>query len=135
MKNPDTPQSPSQGKGNSQNQNKNPKNSDLNTSPYDSENLDHESDASSKDITEKDIEKDLIENDPSEGFETDIDSGKSSGEQDDVFEMTQSEKENPVNKEFQIGQLGSEELQDDEQARDETTDDSVHFHKPSGRKF
>lgn len=134
MKNQDTPQNPSQNKGNSQNHDKDPKNS-TNTSRYDSENLDREWDAGSKDITETEIEKDLIKNDPSEGFETDIDRPESSRDEDDAFEMTQSDRDNPINKEFEIGQLGNEELKEDEQARDETTDDSVHFHKPSERKF
>ncbi|GGF28277.1 hypothetical protein [Flavobacterium limi] len=50
-----------------------PQTSDPSSNPYDSENLDNESDSESKDITEQDIEEDLINNDPSEGFETQID--------------------------------------------------------------
>ena len=54
-------------------QNLQQKNTDQNSNPYDSENLDNESDSELKDITEQDIENDLKNNDPSEGFETEID--------------------------------------------------------------
>jgi hypothetical protein len=135
MKNPDTPQKQPQDKRNSQNQNTGPKNNNLNTNPYDSENLDRESDSGSKDITEKDIEKDLMENDPSKGFETDIDKPESSGDEIASFETIEPDGDNPVNREFEIGKLSSEDLQEDEQARDERTDGSVHFNKPSERKY
>ena len=111
MKNPDTPQSPSQHNRNPQNADTSPKGSEQNTNPYDSENLDKESDSSSKDITEKDIENDLIENDPSQGFETDIDTQNSDEAQNDSFQTIAPEKGNPVEREFEIGQLGNEELQ------------------------
>lgn len=111
--------------------------SDLNLeqtgSPYDSEHLDGESDSQSKDITEKDIEKDLRDNDPSQGFETDIQ--KSNEDESDTFETLEPEKDNPVNKEFEIGQLGNEELQEDERARDETDGAAARIYKPSQRKF
>jgi hypothetical protein len=45
---------------------------DLNN-PYNSENLDNESGSEFKDITEQDIENNLRNNDPSQGFETEID--------------------------------------------------------------
>jgi hypothetical protein len=135
MKNSHTPQNPSQDKGNSQNQNTHPKNSEPNSNPYDSENLDKESDAESKDITEKDIERDFVENDPSEGFETDINKPKSSGYDADAFEMTASDRDNPINKEFEIGELGNQELQEDELARDESDGSPARFRKPSERKF
>lgn len=135
MKNPDTPENPGHNDPNFQNPAAEPKSSGPNTNPYDSENLDNESESGSKDITEKDIEKDLIDNDPSEGFETDIDQPESSGNESNAFETIQPDDDNPVNKEFEIGQLSSEDLQEDEQTRDETTDDSVHFNKPSERKF
>ena len=106
-----------------------------NSNPYDSENLDQESDSQSKDITEKDIEKDLIEHDPSEGFETDIDTQNSSEEQSDTFETIEPQEDNPVRMEFEIGKLTLDELQEDELKRDETTDGAVHFNKPSQRKF
>ena len=135
MKNQDTPQNTPQEKGNPQNQNRSPKSNNENTNPYDSENLDQESDSPSKDITEKDIEKDLMENDPSEGFETDIDTQKRDEEQNDSFETIDPDDGNPVRKEFEIGQLGSEELQQDELARDESEGGPARFHKPSERKF
>jgi len=106
-----------------------------NSNPNDSENLDNELGSESKDITEKDIKKNLIDNDPSKGFETDIDKSQSNEDENDTFEMTGSDKDNPVNKEFEIGQLGNEELKDDELKRDETDSDAVHFNKPSQRKF
>lgn len=134
MKTPDTPKSQPQDKVNPQNQNRSPKSNNENTNPYDSEDLDNESDSGSKDITEKDIEKDLIQNDPSEGFETDIDTQKSDEQQNDAFETIQPDDDNPVNREFEIGQLGNEELKEDELARDES-DGPARFHKPSERKF
>lgn len=104
-------------------------------SPYDSQNPRQESGSQSKDITEKDIEKDLIEHDPSEGFETDIDTQNSSEEQSDTFETIEPQEDNPVRMEFEIGKLTLDELQEDELKRDETTDGAVHFNKPSQRKF
>lgn len=131
MKNPDTPQN----KGNSQNQNTDLKNSDIDTNPYDSENLDNESDAGSKDITEKDIEKDLLENDPSQGFETDRDAGQNNQDQNDAFETIDPDRDNPIRKEFEIGQLGNEELREDELTRDVSEGGPAPFSKPSERKF
>lgn len=132
MKNQNTPEKENQprGKGNPQNQNTGPKNSDPDTSPYDSENLDRESDSASKDIREKDIEKD-----PSEGFETDIDKPENGRDENEAFETIQPDDDNPVNKEFEIGQLGSEELKEDELARDESDGGPARFYKPSERKF
>ncbi|KFF02879.1 hypothetical protein [Flavobacterium reichenbachii] len=114
-------------------QNAGTKNSDENSNPYDSENLDNESNSESKDITEKDIEKDLIDNDPSEGFETDIDAPGSDEAESDTFETIEPDQDNPVHKEFEIGKLGNEELKEDEISRDETG--PIAFHKPSQRKF
>lgn len=135
MKNSDTPKNPPQDKGNPQNQAAGPKSNNPDTNPYDSENLDNESDARSKDITEKDIEKDLMEHDPSEGFETDIDKPRDSGDQNDAFETIDPDDGNPVRREFEIGQLGSEELQQDEQVKDESEGGPARFYKPSERKF
>jgi len=101
-----------------------PRNSDSHSNPYDSENLDNESDSDQKDITEQDIEEDLRNHDPSEGFETEI----------DQFETSESDSDNPVNKEFEIGELGNEELKEDELSRDETAS-GLHHNKPSQRKF
>jgi len=106
-----------------------------NSNPYDSENLDQESDPKSKDITEKDIEKDLMDNDPSEGFETDIDTQNSNETESGSFETIAPEKDNPVNKEFEIGQLGNEDLQEDEITRDATGNGAPGHDKPSQRKF
>jgi len=49
--------------------------------------------------------------------------------------MTASDKDSPVNKEFEMGQLDNEELEYDELKKDETDSDAVHFHKPSERKY
>ncbi|MFH6948195.1 hypothetical protein ACHRV6_06890 [Flavobacterium sp. FlaQc-51] len=103
--------------------------------PYDSENLDNESDSESKDITEKEIEKDLIHNDPSEGFETDIDTSGSDEAESDTFKTIEPDQDNPVSREFEIGQLGSEEIREDECTRDETNGAAPGSYKPSQRKF
>lgn len=135
MKNSDTTKNYPGDDRNFQNTNTDPKNSDENSNPYDLENLDQESDSASKDITEKDIEKDLIDNDPSQGFETDIDTEKSDKDQSDTFETIEPEQDNPARKEFEIGQLGSEELREDERTRDETGNGAPGHDKPSQRKF
>lgn len=140
MKNAHTPENPGQDPKDFQNDNTDQKNNGpKSTAPqgskYDSENLDQESDTQSKDITEKDIEKDLKENDPSKGFETYTGKAQNSEDDSDAFETFEPDRDNPVNKEFEIGQLGSEELKEDESKRDETDNDAVHFHKPSDRKF
>jgi hypothetical protein len=109
--------------------------SDPDSKPYDSENLDQESGSTSKDITEKDIEKDLIENDPSEGFETAIDIQKSNEAESKPFEILEPQEDNPVKKEFEIGQLGNHELREDERARDESGNGAPGHEKPSQRKF
>lgn len=108
---------------------------DENSNPYDSENLDQESDSDSKDITEKDIEKDLIDNDPSQGSQTDIDTQKSDKAQSGTFETIEPEDDNPVSREFEIGQLGNQELKEDELTRDETGNGAPGKTKPSQRKF
>jgi len=97
-----------------------PKTTGKKSNPYDSENLDQKPESDSKDITGKDIEKDLIENDPSKGFETDMNTQRSDEAQSDTFETTQPDQDNPVHKEVEIGQLGNEELKEDERTRDET---------------
>ena len=88
-----------------------------------------------KDITGKFIEKDLIENAPSEGFETDIDTQKSDKAENDSFETIAPEKDNPARREFEIGQLGREELQEDELKRDASHNGATGNTKPSQRKF
>jgi hypothetical protein len=52
-----------------------------------------------------------------------------------TFETIAPEKDNPVRKEFEIGQLGNDELKDDERARDETGDGAPGNTEPSQRKF
>lgn len=130
----DTSENYAQDDRNFQNANTDPKSTGPNSNPYDSENLDQESDSGSKDITEKDIEEDLIENDPSEGFETDIDTDKNNEDENDFFETIEPEKDNPARREFEIGQLGNEQLQEDESTRDETGG-APGNQKPSQRKF
>ena len=68
----------------------------------------------------KDIQKDLIENDPLKGPQTDRNTQKSNEAENDSFETIEPEKDNPVRKEFEIGELGNDELQEDELTRDET---------------
>lgn len=130
-----TPENYTQDDKNFQNANTDPQNSDPDSNPYDSENLDNESDSESKDITEKDIEEDLIHNDPSEGFETDIDTHKSYEAESEPFETIEPDQDNPVNREFEIGELGNEELKKDELTRDETGHGASRNTKPSQRKF
>lgn len=115
--------------------NSDPQNSEEDSNPYDSENLDNEPDSGSKDITEKDIEEDLINNDPSEGFETDIDAPQSAETQNGGFETIEPDHDNPVNKEFEIGELSNQELKEVERVRDEKANGAVHNYRPSQRKF
>ena len=83
----------------------------------------------------KDIEKDLIENDPSEGSQTGIDIHKSDKAENDSFEIIEPNQDNPVNREFEIGNLGNQELKEDEITRDESRNGSAGIIKPSQRKF
>lgn len=108
---------------------------DENSNQYDSENLDNEPGSQSKDITGKDIEKHLIEHDPSGVFETDIDNQNSSEAESSSFETIEPEKDNPVKKEFEIGQPGNQELRKDERARDKSGNIAPGHDKPSRRKF
>ena len=104
-------------------------------SPYDPQNPYKEPQSGPKDIRGKDIEKYLIENDPPEGSQTDMDTKKSDEAESDSFETIELEKDNPVEREFEIGSLGREELKDDKRARDESRDGIPHNTKPSQRKF
>jgi hypothetical protein len=135
MKNSDTPENNSQDDRNLKNANSKGKSSDENRNSDDSENLDNETDSASKDITEQDLENDLLHNDPSEGFETDMDAEKDNEPESEPFETIEPDQDNPVNKEFEIGELGNEELKEDELTRDETGDGKLHNNKPSQRKF
>lgn len=76
-----------------------------------------------------------MENDPSKGAQTDMDTQKRNEAQNDSFETIEPEKDNPVNREFEIGKLGNEELKEDERARNETGHGSPGNAKPSQRKF
>jgi hypothetical protein len=82
----------------------------------------------------KDIEKDLIENAPLKGSQTDMDTQRSNETESTTFETIAPEKDNPVRKEFEIGELGNKELQEDESTRDETGGAPGNT-KPSQRKF
>jgi hypothetical protein len=53
----------------------------------------------------------------------------------DSFETIAPEKDNPVGREFEIGQLGQQELQEDEITRNETGNVSAGNTKSSQRKF
>lgn len=55
-----------------------------------------------------------------------MDTQNSDEAESNTFETTQPEKDSPVRKEFEIGQLGNDELQEDELARDETGNGSLH---------
>ena len=69
-----------------------------------------------------------------------MDPQKSAEAQSAAFETITPEKDNPVNKEFEIGQLGNQELKEDELTRDESGNDAPGNdapgnQKPSQRKF
>ena len=63
-----------------------------------------------------------------------MDTQKSDEAENDSFETIAPENDNPVRKEFEIGQLGQQELQEDESTRDETGGAPGNA-KPSQRKF
>jgi hypothetical protein len=48
-----------------------------------------------------------------------MDTDKNNENESDAFKTIEPEKGNPINKEFEIGQLDREEPQEDERARDE----------------
>ena len=83
----------------------------------------------------KDIEKDLIENDPLKGSQTDRNTQKRNEAQNDSFETIAPEKDNPVEKEFEIRKLGNQELKEDELTLNETGQCAPANTKPSQRKF
>ncbi|MDX6183975.1 hypothetical protein SGQ18_17590 [Flavobacterium sp. Fl-33] len=60
---------------------------------------------------------------------------KSDEDESETFETIAPQKDNPVRKEFEIGQPGSEELQEDESTRDEPSQGATGNIKPSQRKF
>jgi hypothetical protein len=59
---------------------------------------------------------------------------KSDEAENDSFETIGPEKDNPVEREFEIGELGNKELQEDESTRDETGGAPGNT-EPSKRKF
>ena len=83
----------------------------------------------------KDIEKDLIGNDPLKGSQTDMDTRKGNEVQIASFETIAPQKDNPVRREFEIGQPGQDELKDDEITRNETGNRAPGNTNPSRRKF
>jgi len=103
--------------------------------PYDPQNPYKEPQSGPEDITVKDIEKDLIDNDPSKGSQTDIDIQDSDEAKNDSFETIAPEEDNPVEREFEIGQLESDELQEDEITRNEPGQSTTGNAKPSKRNF
>ena len=79
----------------------------------------------------KDIEKDLIENNPLKGSQTDIDTKRSDEAQSDSLETIAPEMDNPVQREFKIGQLGQEEIKEDELTVEETGHGFLYKFRPS----
>jgi hypothetical protein len=63
---------------------------------------------------------------PSKGSQTDMDTKKNNEAESATFETIEPEKDNPVRKEFEIGQPDREELQEDELTRDESRDGKLH---------
>jgi len=105
MMHSDTPENYAQDDKNFQNAKTDPK-----SNPYDSENLDNESESELKDITEKDIEENLLHNDPSEGFETEVDTHKSYETESDHFKTIDPEKIIPSKRNSKLGNLAMRSL-------------------------
>jgi DNA-binding PadR family transcriptional regulator len=64
-----------------------------------------------------------------------MDTQKSDEAQSGTFETIEPDQDNPVKKEFEIGELGNEELKEDEMTRNETDGGAPGNYKPSQRKF
>ena len=64
-----------------------------------------------------------------------MDTQKSDEAQSDSFETIEPENDNQVRKDFEVGELGNDELQEDELTRDETGNGSPGNHKPSSEDF
>lgn len=64
-----------------------------------------------------------------------MDTDKDNEAQSDPFETIALEKDNHERREFELGQLFREELQEDEQTRNEPGKNAPGNHKPSQRKF
>ena len=104
-------------------------------SPYNPQNPYKEPQSGPKNITVKNIEKGLIENDPLKGSQTDRNTQNSNEAQSATFEAIEPENDNQVRKDFEVGELGNDELQEDELTRDETGNGSPGNHKPSSENF
>jgi len=102
---------------------------------YDPQNPYKEPQSGPKDITGKDIEKDLIDNDPSKGSQTDRNTQKRDEPENDPFETIEPDPDNPIKREFEIGQLGQQKLQEDEITRNEPGHSTTGNAKPSKRNF
>ncbi|MCD0469907.1 hypothetical protein [Flavobacterium sp. JAS] len=64
-----------------------------------------------------------------------MDTQKGDEDENEAFESIAPEKDNPVQREFEIGHIGNQELKKDERARDESRHSTPGNHKPSQRKF
>ncbi|QDW21114.1 hypothetical protein [Flavobacterium sp. KBS0721] len=71
---------------------------------------------------------------PLKGPQTDRNTQKSNEAENDSFETIEPEKDNRVQREFEIEEIENDELQEDELTRDETRR-GVHNNKHSQRKF
>ena len=67
--------------------------------------------------------------------QTDIDTKKNDEAENDSFETLEPDPDNPVKREFEIGQPGNQELQEDERAGNEPAQSAPSYDKPSQRKF
>lgn len=56
-----------------------------------------------------------------------MDTHKSDEAESVSFETIETEKDNPVEREFEIGELGNQELKEDELTRNETGNGSLHL--------
>jgi hypothetical protein len=55
-----------------------------------------------------------------------MDTQKSNEDENDSFETIEPEKDNPAQRELEIGELGNEELEEDELASNDTGDGKLH---------
>jgi len=72
---------------------------------------------------------------PLKGSQTDRNTQKNNQDENDFFETTAPEKDNRVRKEFEIRELGNDELKEDELARYASLDGAPRNNKLSERKF
>ncbi|PIF34511.1 hypothetical protein CLU81_5164 [Flavobacterium sp. 9] len=64
-----------------------------------------------------------------------MDTQKSNEAESAAFQTLEPDPDNPVKKEFEMGELSNEELQEDELTRDATDGGAPGNTKPSQRKF